>query len=164
MFLFLYNRTHLPSLQVQLQDLLHEAQQMMEELRMLEDSGTRWSIPDFNLRVNNPHLPYQTNVWDKRYDAFTSQNKRIIHLKCGETAAPFLLQLFGHIKTQGIMRRTFEKYILVTEPLTREASGKECSLLCRMSQLHTNDHNSIQLHSLTGIINIAAHRGTLAGP
>ncbi len=58
-----------------------------------------------------------------------SQNKRIIHLECCETASPYLLQLFRYIKDTGAMRRMFGKYVHVTEPLTADACGQDCTLL-----------------------------------
>ncbi len=156
MFPFLYNKSHLPSLMAQLRDLLEKVKHQMEQDHLLDDNHIGWSVPEFTLRVNNPRFPSQTTANDKRFDSFTSQNKRIIHLECGETAAPFILHLFNYIKEHGLMRRTFGKYVLVTEPLTKDASGQECALLRRMSQMHTNYHNSVQLHSIIGIINISA--------
>ncbi len=55
-----------------------------------------------------------------------------------------------------MMRQIFGKYVHVTEPLSNDACGQDCNLLRRMAQLHTNFHNSVQLHSITGIVNISA--------
>lgn len=55
------------------------------------------------------------------------------------------------------MRKVFGKYVHLTEPLTNNPSGQDCLLLCRMAQLHTNYHTSVQLHSISGIVNLAAH-------
>ncbi len=156
MFPFLFNKAHLPLLTAQLKDLMMEAKSQMTQLLLLDDEDRERPIPDFNLRVNNPRLPYQSTISHKKFDSFTTQNKRIVHLECCKTAATFILQLFTHIKENGMMHQTFGKYVHVTEPLSNDACGQDCNLLRRMAQLHTNFHNSVQLHSITGIVNISA--------
>ncbi len=156
MYPFLFNKVHLPSLIAQLKDLMMESKAQMTQLHLLEEEDQARQIPEFNLRVNNPHLPYQSTVSHKKFDSFTSQNKRIVHLECCETAAPFILQLFQYIKVNGMMRKTFGQYVHVTEPLSNDACGQDCNILCRTAQLHNNFHNSLQLHSITGIVNLAA--------
>ncbi len=156
MFPFLFNKAHLPSLVSQLCELLLEARQQMEQAQLLDTDDLDRPIPEFSLRTNVPRLPYQASAKDKKFDSLTAQNKRVIHLECCESAAPFLIQLFQFIKSSGAMRRTFGKYVHVTEPLTFDACGQDCALLRRMAQLHTNFHNSVQLHSINGIVNITA--------
>ncbi len=107
MFPFLYNKEHLSSLIAQLKDLMLEAKAQMTQLHLLEEEEQERQIPEFNLQVNNPRLPYQSTASHKKFDSFMSQNKRIVHLECYETAAPFILQLFQYIKTNGMMRKTF---------------------------------------------------------
>lgn len=80
----------------------------------------------------------------------------MIHLECCETAAPWLLKLFQFLKHSGLMHKTFGKYVHVTEPLTNDACGQDCVLLCRMAQLHTNFHTSVQLNSIQGVVNLDA--------
>ncbi len=156
MFPFLFNKAHLPSLIVQLQDLMADVKAQMTQLCLLDEEDQERTIPEFNLRVNNPRLPYQSMPSHKKFDSFTSQNKRIVHLECCETATTFILQLFKYIKENGLMHQTFGKYVHVTKPLTSDACGQDCNLLRRMAQLHTNFHNSVQLHSINGIVNISA--------
>eukprot|EP00569_Conticribra_weissflogii_P018538 CAMPEP_0171443816 /NCGR_PEP_ID=MMETSP0881-20121228/31923_1 /TAXON_ID=67004 /ORGANISM="Thalassiosira weissflogii, Strain CCMP1336" /LENGTH=189 /DNA_ID=CAMNT_0011967337 /DNA_START=163 /DNA_END=729 /DNA_ORIENTATION=- len=54
------------------------------------------------------------------------------------------------------MRKVFGKFVQVTKPLTANACGQDCILLQRMAQLHTNSHNSVQLHSIKGVVNLNA--------
>ncbi len=165
MFPFLFNKAHLPSLISQFRDLLLEARQQMEQAQLLKVDDYNRPIPDFTLRTNVPRLPYQANTKDKKFDLLTAENKRVIHLECCETAAPFILQLFHHVKSSGAMRRTFGKYVHVTGPLTFDACGQDCAPLRRMVQLHTNFHNSVQLHTINGIVDITASAtiGTVSG-
>lgn len=156
MFPFMFNKAHLPSLISQLRELLMETRQQMATMQLLEPDDQDRPIPEFTLRSNNPRLPYQASMKDKKFDAYTSQNKRMIHLECCETGSNFLLQLFRHIKDTGAMRRTFGKYVHITEPLTSDACGQDCALLRRMAQLHTNFHNSVQLNSISGVVNLSA--------
>ncbi len=156
MFPFLFNKAHLPSLHAQLVDLLQEALDKMTSQHMIDEDYLGQPVLEFNLRVNQPRLPHQTNFNDKHFDSFTSKNKRMIHLESCETAGPFLRALFRYIKDLGQMRKIFGRYVHIIEPLMVNASGQDCTLLCRMAQLHTNFHNSVQLHSTTGIVNLTA--------
>ncbi len=54
------------------------------------------------------------------------------------------------------MCRTFGKCFCVTKPLVTDVCVQDCDLSCWMLQLHTNFHNNVELHSINGIVNIAA--------
>ncbi len=134
MFSFLFNKAHLQSLQAQLVDLLQETLDKMTSQRMINDDDIGQPVPEFNLHVNQPRLPQQANFNNKCFDSFTSQNKCMIHLKCCETAGPLIRALFHYIKDSSQMRRIFGRYVHITEPLTVDASGQNCTLLCQMAQ------------------------------
>lgn len=154
MFPFLFKKAHLPSLQAQLKDLLKEAYDLMVQQRMIDVKSTNSPLSEFNLRANNPCLPYQASIKDKKFDSFTSQNKQIIHLECCKTVAPQVQELFCNIKETGLMWKTFGKCVHVTKPWTHDACSQDCALLRWMFQLHTNFHNSMRLHSICGIVNL----------
>lgn len=80
MFPFLFNKAHLPLLHHQIRGILQEAHSSMVDQRLIDYNVASCAIPDFNLRVNNPRLPYQANQQDKEFNSFTNQNKQIIHL------------------------------------------------------------------------------------
>ncbi len=150
MFLFLFNKAHLPSLTSQLCKLLMETWQQMSHMQLLGPKDQDQPI---------------SAVKDKKFNANTSQNKQVGHLECCETASTFLLQLFHYIKESSAMWRTFCKYVHITKPLIADACGQDRTLLCRMAQLHANFHNSVQLNSINVIVDISinAHIGVAKG-
>ncbi len=85
-----------------------------------------------------------------------SQNRQVIHLECCEAAAPFILQLCCNLKEKGKMKKCFGKYFHITKPLIMDIYRQECMLLHHMAQLHTNYHTSVQLHYISGIVDILA--------
>ncbi len=91
MFPFLYNPAHIPLLTTQLSQLMDRALSAMIKCCILDRSKQGWYILEFSLWSNNWHLPYQANIKEKKFDAFTSQNK-MIHLE----RRPYLPTLHSH--------------------------------------------------------------------
>ncbi len=116
------------------------------------------SIPEFNPHVYNPCLPHQASCKDKKFDAFTTQNKHMVHLECCGTNAPFVLRLFCYIEESGMIWKMFRKFFMLQNLSQTTLVDKTACYFAKFpnSKLHSIIHHSIQLNSINGIINIEA--------